>query len=45
MLVASNIPGYAIVDNSPGVGAVLGKAVGTKQDADKGIVEIVVGRV
>ena len=45
MLVASNIPGYAIVDNSPGVGAVLGKAVGSKQDADKGIVEIVVGRV
>ena len=34
-----------MVDNSPGVGAVLGKAVGTKQSADKGTVEIVVGRV
>ena len=45
MLVASNIPGHAIVDNSPSIGSVLGKAVGTKQDADKGIVEIVVGRV
>ena len=45
MLVTSNIPGYAIVDNSPAIGTVLGKAVGTKQDADKGIVEIVVGRV
>ena len=45
MLVASSVPGYAMVDNSPGVGAVLGKAVGTKQSADKGTVEIVVGRV
>ena len=45
MLVASSLPGYAMVDNFPGVGAVLGKAVGTKQSADQGTVEIVVGRV
>jgi len=45
MLVASNVAGYAMVDNNPGVGAVLGKAVGSKQGAEQGVVEIVVGRV
>ena len=45
MLVTSAIAGYAMVNNSPGVGQVLGKAVGTKDDEDRGIVEIVVGRV
>jgi hypothetical protein len=45
MLVTSAIPGYAIVDNDPKVGTVIGKAVGEKLDADKGIVEVVVGRV
>jgi len=45
MLVTSAIPGYAMVNNSPGVGQVLGKAVGTKDDEGRGIVEVVVGRV
>ena len=45
MLVTSGVPGYAIVDNSPGVGSVIGKAVGTKDNDDRGIVEVVVGRV
>ena len=45
MLVTSAIPGYAIVNNSPGVGQVIGKAVGTKDDDSKGTVEVVVGRV
>lgn len=45
MLVTSAVPGYAIVNNNPGVGQVLGKAVGTKDDAGKGTVETVVGRV
>ena len=45
MIVASAIPGYAIVDNDPNVGTVIGKAVGAKTDGDKGIVEVVVGRV
>jgi len=45
MLVASAIPGYAIVDNDPRVGTVIGKAVGEKLDTEKGIVEVVVGRV
>ena len=45
MLVSSAIPGYAIVNNTPNVGTVSGKAVGTKEDDAKGIVEVVVGRV
>jgi len=45
MLVTSAVPGYAIVNNNPGVGQVVGKAVGTKDDTGKGTVETVVGRV
>ena len=45
MLVTSAVPGYAIVNNSPGIGQVIGKAVGSKEDDGKGIVEVVVGRV
>ena len=45
MLVTSAIAGHAMVNNSPGVGQVLGKAVGTKDTEDRGVVEIVVGRV
>lgn len=45
LLVTSGISGYAIVDNDPKVGTVIGKAVGTKTDDSKGTVEIVVGRV
>ena len=45
MLVTSAIPGYAIANNTPGVGSVIGKAVGEKLDDGKGVVEVVVGRV
>ena len=45
MIVASAIPGYGMVDNNPGVGQVIGKAVGTKEDTERGTVEVVVGRV
>ena len=45
MLVTSAIAGHAIVNNSPGIGQVIGKAVGTKTDDGKGLVEVVVGRV
>jgi hypothetical protein len=45
ILVTSAIPGYAMVDNDPKIGTVIGKAVGTKLDNDKGVVEVVVGRV
>ena len=44
MLVASAIPGYAVVNNTPAVGTVLGKAVGTKTTQERGTVEIVVGK-
>jgi hypothetical protein len=45
MLVTSAIPGYAVVNNAPGFGQVIGKAVGRKDDNDRGVVEVVVGRV
>ena len=45
LLVTSAVAGYAIVDNNPRVGTVIGKAVGTKDDAGYGVVEVVVGRV
>ena len=45
MLVTSARPGYAIVNNSPGIGQVIGKAVGEKLDDGYGTVEVVVGRV
>ena len=44
MLVASAISGYAMVDNDPKIGTVIGKAVETKLEPDKGVVEVVVGR-
>jgi len=44
MLVASNIPGYAIVNNTPAVGSVIGKALGNKLDGERGTVEVVVGK-
>jgi hypothetical protein len=44
MLVTSAIPGYAMVDNNPGVGRIIGKALESKDDGDKGTIEIVVGR-
>ena len=45
MLVTSAIEGYAIVNNSPQVGTIIGKAVGSKLDDARGVVEVVVGRV
>jgi len=44
MLVTSAVAGYAIVNNDPKVGTVIGKAVGEKLDQDRGIVEVVVGK-
>ena len=45
MLVTAAKAGYAIVNNEPGVGTVIGKAVGVKDDDGYGTVEVVVGRV
>ena len=45
MLVSSATPGYAVVNNEPGIGQVIGKALENKEDSGKGTVEAVVGRV
>jgi hypothetical protein len=45
ILVTAAKSGYAIVDNDPKIGTVIGKAVGVKTDDGYGIVEVVVGRV
>ena len=44
LLVTSAVPGYAIVNNTPGVGTVIGKALEDKLDGDRGVIEVVVGK-
>lgn len=44
ILVTSAVPGYAIVDNYPGVGTVVGKAISEKTDDGRGVVEALVGK-
>jgi hypothetical protein len=44
ILVAAAKPGYAIVNNEPNAGTIIGKALAAKTDAAPGIVEVVVGR-
>ena len=44
ILVTSAIPGYAIADNNPAYGTIIGKAVGSKDDDGKGFVEVLVGK-
>ena len=45
MIVTSAVPGYGIASDLPGIGTVIGKAVGVKTTDIKGEVEIVVGRI
>ncbi len=45
ILVSSAIAGYAIVDNNPTVGTVIGKALQAKDTTERGTIEIVVGKV
>ena len=45
LLVTSAIAGYAVVNNNPNVGQVIGKALENKEDNNHGIIEVVVGRV
>ena len=45
MLVASAIPGYAMVNNTPSIGTVIGKALESSNDSNKKTIEIVVGKV
>jgi hypothetical protein len=44
VLVTSAIPGYAIVNNDPKAGRIIGKSLENKDSQDRGIIEIVVGR-
>jgi hypothetical protein len=44
LLIASAIPGYAIVNNNPKVGTVIGKSLEKKSDDGKGTIEVVVGK-
>ena len=44
MLVSSAIPGYAMVNNSPTIGSVIGKVLESDTNESKRTIEIVVGR-
>ena len=44
IIVTSSVPGYAIVNNEPKTGAIIGKSLENKTDTEKGIIEVVVGR-
>jgi hypothetical protein len=44
LLVTSGVPGFAIVDNNPKVGSVIGKALENKDDTGHGVIEVVVGK-
>ena len=44
ILVAAAKPGYAIVNNDPKAGTIIGKALAAKPDNAPGIVEVAVGR-
>jgi hypothetical protein len=44
ILVAAAKKGYAVVNNSPAPGTIVGKALENKEDFSEGIIEVVVGR-
>ena len=44
LLVTSAVPGYAIVNNNPTVGTVIGKALESKDTDERGVIEVVVGK-
>jgi hypothetical protein len=44
LLVTSEFPGYAVVNNDPKTGTIIGKAISAKDSTDKGTVEVSVGR-
>ena len=45
MMVTSAIPGVAMANNNPPMGAVIGKALGTHNSNEIGIIEVIVGRL
>jgi hypothetical protein len=44
LLITSEFPGYAVVNNDPKPGTIIGKAIANKDDSKKGTVEVSVGR-
>jgi len=44
ILVTSEIPGYAVANNEPNAGTIIGKAITSKENMERGIVEVSVGR-
>jgi hypothetical protein len=44
LLVTSAVPGYAIVNNNPTVGTIIGKALESKDTDERGVIEVVVGK-
>ena len=44
MMVTSDIPGVAMVNNNPNPGTVLGKALSNYNSSEVGVIEVVVGR-
>ena len=44
LLVASAIEGYAMVNNTPNAGTIIGKALEVKDTTGRGVVEVVVGK-
>jgi hypothetical protein len=44
ILVTSNVQGYAIVNNDPKPGTIIGKALESKADDDRGSIQVAVGR-
>ena len=45
MMVTSPIPGVAMANNNPPIGAVIGKALGTHTGSGVAVIEVVVGRL
>ena len=45
LIIASNVAGYGQATEDPKAGAIIGKAIKGKEDPERGIIEVVVGRV
>ena len=45
LMVTSPIPGVAMANNTPAIGSVIGKALGTHSGSGVGVIEVVVGRL
>ena len=44
IIVTSAVPGYGMVNNNPTPGTIIGKSLEEKNNTDKGVIEVVVGK-